>query len=188
MTARPFLLFSLALTLLGLAGGCANYHLGTQGKLAFQTLYIEPVKNSAAIPQATPVVSTQLREAFQRDGRVQLVASPELADATLKVTLLQYNRVVASVLPGDTGRARKFEITLEATCTLLDRRTGAVIFENRPVSALRQVFTGDDPARLEQESPGRPYVSNQLQAEYQVLPLLATTLADRVTHTTLDVW
>ena len=188
MTARFLRLFLSALGLLAFAGGCANYHLGTQGKLSFQTLYIEPVKNSAAIPQATAIVSTQLREAFLHDGRVQLVASPELADATLHVTLLQYNRVVATVLPGDTGRARKFEVTLDAACTLRDRRTGANLFENRPVSAFRQVYTGDDPARLEKDFPGRPYVSDQLQAEYQVLPLLASTLADRVTHTTLDVW
>jgi hypothetical protein len=165
--------------------GCANYHLGTQGKLAFQSVFIEPIDDAANVPQATPLISTQLREAFLRDGRVQLVSSPELADATLKVSLQRYNRAVATVLPNDTARARKFDVTLEATCTLRDRRTGALIFENRPVTAYRQVFTGDDPAAL---PPGAPYISNQRQAEYQALPLLASTLADRVTHTTLDVW
>jgi hypothetical protein len=186
MTAHfiRFVAFGVGLAALTAGSGCANYHLGMQGKLAFQTVFIEPVDNTAGVPQATPLISTQLREAFIRDGRVQVVASPELADATLKVTLVQYNRVVATVLPNDTGRARKFDVSLQASCTLRDR-TGAILFENRAVTAQRQVFTGDDPGAL---PPGAPYISNQRQAEYQALPLIASTLADRVTHTTLDVW
>ncbi len=184
MTARAaWLVFALGVVMS--ATGCANYRLGTHAKLEFQTLYIEPIENAAGVPQATPIVSTQIRETFARDGRVQLVSSPEQADATLKVTLAQFHRVVATVLPNDTGRARKFDVTLEAVCTLKNRRTGATHFENRPVTAYRQVFTGDDPAQL---PAGAPYISNQRQAEYQALPLLAATLADRVAHATLDVW
>ena len=83
-----------------------------------------------------------------------------------------YHREVAAVREGDTGLARKFNVTLGATCTLRDNRTGQALFENRSVSAVREVFTD----------------SGQLQAEYQTLPLLADALATKVVHTALDVW
>lgn len=169
-----------------LLAGCSHYRLGTQSKPDFSTLYIAPIENRAGVAQGIPVISTQLREAFLRDGRVRIVNSPEAADATVHVTLVRLHRTVATVLPDDTGRARKFDLTLDAVCTLRDRRKGTAYFEDRPISAYRQTFAGDAPPPPSE--PRVPYVSNQLQAEYNVLPLLATTLADRVTHAVLDVW
>ena len=162
-------LFACALLLFA---GCSHYQLGTGAKLAFQTLYIEPVANKTTLPQAREIVSTQLREAFARDGRVSLANSPEAADATLRVVLTDYHRDIATPREGDTGLARKFNLTLGVTCTLRDNRAGKNLFEHRPVSAQREAFTD----------------SGQLQSEYQTLPLLAQTLADRITHAALDVW
>jgi hypothetical protein len=158
---------------------CSHYQLGTDGKLTFTRLYIAPVKNDAALPQATAIFSSQLREAFLRDSRVLLVNSPEEAEATLTVSLGNLDRRVATVRPDDTGLARKFELTINAICTLRDNRTGAALFEARPVNAMRQVFTTPSPDTRE---------SDQLQAEYNVMPHLAISLADRVAHTVLDVW
>lgn len=159
----------LALTVLS---GCANYHLGTGATPAFRTLYIEPVANRTLLPQAQALLSTQIREYFIRDGRVSVVNSAELADATLAVAISDYHREVAAGRADDTGLARKFNVTLGATCTLQDRRSGKAIFTQRPVQAVREVFTD----------------SGQLQAEYQTLPLLADALAAKVLHATLDVW
>jgi hypothetical protein len=86
--------------------------------------------------------------------------------------LNEYRRDIAAVREDDTGLARKFNVTLGALCTLRDNRNGKLIFENRPVNAVREVFTD----------------SGQLQSEYQTLPLLAEALALRVAHAALDVW
>ena len=162
----------LALAVALLAGaGCAHYRLGTDAKLAFHTLYLEPVENKTLLPQARALVSTQLREAFARDGRVALANSSTDAEATLAVTITSYRRDVLTVREGDTGLARKFNLTLATTCTLRDR-SGRILFENRPVEVHREAFTD----------------SGQLQSEYQTLPLLAESLADKVTHAALDVW
>jgi hypothetical protein len=157
-----------------LAAGCSHYRLGTgtSGKLSFRTLYIEPVENKTLLPQARAIVSTQLREAFARDGRVALVNSPEEADATLAVTITVYRRDVVSARADDTGLARKFNLVLATSCTLRDRRANQILFENRAVDAQREAFTD----------------SGQLQSEYQTLPLLAETLAGKVAHAALDVW
>jgi len=167
------------LLLLGLASGCSHYQLGTEGKLAFHTLYIAPVENKAKLPQAVAVITNQLREAFIHDGRVTVVDSPADADATLTVSLATYGRGVTTARPDDTGLARKFNLELVAHCTLRDNRTGTVLFENRPVAAQQQIFATATPHDAD---------SVQQQAEYQALPLLATSLAQKVAHTTLDVW
>jgi outer membrane lipopolysaccharide assembly protein LptE/RlpB len=164
------LIFATALTLLLTA--CAHYQLGPGGKIAFTTLYVEPVENKAMLPQSVALVSTQLRESFLRDGRVTLVDSPAQADATLHVTLTDYSRAVAASRSDDTGLARKFQLTLQAECTLHNNHTGQAYFEKRPVSAIKESYTD----------------SGQLQSEYNTAPLLAASLADNVAHAVLDVW
>ena len=156
--------------IVGLAG-CANYQLGTATKAAFSTLYVEPVESQTALPQGRALVSTQVREAFARDGRVALVNSPDEADAILSVSLVSYDRDVASVRENDTGLARKFTLTLDASCTLRTR-VGDVLFDDRIVRVRRDAFSD----------------GGQLQSEFQTLPLLAQALADKVRHAVLDVW
>src|SRR4051812_3565742 len=88
MNRFPLLAFCLLSFACAFLGACAHYQLGTAGgKLSFTTLYIEPVANKSMLPQAQAILSTQLRETFERDGRVTLVNSPQGADATLKVVL-----------------------------------------------------------------------------------------------------
>jgi len=169
----------VALAGLGLYTSCAHYQLGTEGKLSFHTLYITPVENKAKLPQSVAVVSTQIREAFLHDGRVTVVDSPSEADATLTVSLSKYGRDVTSARPDDTGLARKFDLNLTAICTLRDNRSGKTLFEKREIMVDQQIFTTATPQQKD---------SNQLQAEYQALPLLASSLAQKVAHTTLDVW
>jgi len=168
-----------ALLLLGLVSGCAHYQLGTEAKLSFHTLYLAPVENKAKLPQSVAVVSTQIREAFLHDGRVTVVDSPADADATLTVSLSKYERDVISSRPDDTGLARKFDLNLTAVCTLRDNRSGKALFDKRSITVEQPIFATATPQQAD---------SNQLQAEYQALPLLATSLAQKVAHTTLDVW
>lgn len=166
-------ILGLLTIVLGLTG-CSHYQLGTgsTAKLAFQTLYVAPVENKTLLPEARTVVSTQLREAFAHDGRVALANSPESADATLTVIITDYHREATAAREGDTGLARKFDLTLGVVCTLRNNRDGKTIFVNRPLSVKRESFTD----------------SGQLQSEYQTLPLLAESLAGKIAHTVLDVW
>jgi len=173
MTTRSFVRTLLALTACTLlTGGCANYRLGTGVTPAFNSLYVEPVANRTLLPQAQAIISTRLRESFARDGRTRLSNSPDQADATLVVVIAEYRRDIAAVREGDTGLARKFNVTLGVTCTLRDNRTGRPIFENRTVNAVREIFTD----------------SGQLQSEFQTLPILAEALATKIVNATLDTW
>lgn len=158
--------------LLILLPACAHYRLGTGAGIKFSTLFIAPVASTTLIPQAQVLVTTRLREAFVRDGRVTLVDSPNAADAVLQITLTGYDRTVAVARPDDTGLARRFDLALQARATLTDRRTNLPYFSQRPLTAKRGVFTD----------------GGLIPSEYQTLPLLAEQLADEARHAVLDTW
>ncbi|MBM3853692.1 MAG: hypothetical protein FJ399_11135 [Verrucomicrobia bacterium] len=157
---------------LSFLSGCSHYRLGTGAKPAFRTVHVEPVANQTLLPQAQAILSTRLREALARDARVALANSAGDAEATLTVAIADYRREIAAVREDDTGLARKFNVTLGARCSLRDNRTGAYVWENRLVSATREVFTD----------------GGQLQAEYQALPLLSSALSARIVLAVLDAW
>jgi hypothetical protein len=165
---------------LGLAA-CSHYQLGTAGKLTFSTLYIEPVSNKTLLPQAQAVLTTQLRQAFIQDDRLTVVNSPQEADATLTVVITGYHRDIAAVRENDTGLASKFTVTFTTTCTLRDNRSGQAMIDHREIQVQEGVYT--DNGMVRSTTPG-----DQLQSEYNTLPLLAGAMASKVSHLVLDVW
>jgi len=173
MSARVHLFRLLPIALAaGLLAGCASYRLGTGSTAKFNTLFIAPIASDALIPQAQVLVTTQLREAFIRDGRITLVNSAEAAEAVLNVTLAGYSRSVAVSRPDDTGLARRFDVRLQARATLLDNRTKQALLSQRPLEVSRGVFTD----------------SGLVPSEYQALPLLAEQIASEAVHAVLDTW
>jgi len=170
MTRLGYLFCLVAAALL--LTGCAAYRLGTGAQPKFATLFIAPVTTETLIPQVRELVTTQLREAFIKDGRVTLVDSPAAADAVLRIALTGYDRTVAVARQDDTGLARRFDVSLRAAATLTDQRTQQPFFTKRPLTAKRGVFTD----------------SGLVPAEYEGMPLLAEQLASEAAHAVLDTW
>ena len=168
---RFWLAVCAALTVAALSG-CAHYQLGPGNKVPFRTLFLEPIIDTARVPQSRALLDTRLREAFIRDGRASFVATANDADATLTVTISDYRREVAAVRENDTGLARKFNLQFTVNCRLRDNRSGRMIWEDRAINVVREAFTD----------------SGQIQAEYQALPLLAEAAAAKVVHAALDIW
>jgi hypothetical protein len=166
-----------------LAQGCSHYQMGAGPAPSFATIYIEPAKNKTTLPQARELVSAMVREAFIRDGRVELVDRQADADTSLQVTLVKYKRDNAANREDDNGLARKFTLRLTATCSLRDNRTGRMLFDGRQIDVQREAFLDNGLGLV-------PFgtSNDQLQSEYNTLPLLAELLSDRVTHAVLDVW
>ena len=165
LLASLFVLWALLL------GACSHYQLGTGGKLAFKTLYVAPVQSETLLPQARSVIGVQLRETLLRDARVTLVATPEEADATLTVTLKSFGREATVAKSTDAGLARKFNLTLKTTCDLT-LRDGTKLLNQRPVAIQREDYID----------------KGQIQAEYEMLPVIAEKLAVEVSHAVLDTW
>lgn len=168
---RRALLALLSLCALGLAA-CSHYQLGTGAEPRFATLHVSVARNETLAPQIVAAVTTQVREAFIKDGRVRLVDSAEEADATLSLVLDDYRRDATVARADDTGLARRFDVVLQAHATLHDRRTRHDVFTRQQLKATRGVFTD----------------SGQIPSEYQAVPLLAEQLAERALHAVLDNW
>jgi hypothetical protein len=179
MTRAWGLLLSAAI----LAQGCSHYQMGAGPAPSFATIYIEPAKNKTTLAQSRELVSTMVREAFIRDGRVELVDKQADADVSLEVTLVKFKRDNAANREDDNGLARKFTLKLTAACSLRDNRTGRMLFDGRQIEVQREAFTDNGLGLV-------PFgtSNDQLQSEYNTLPLLAQLLSDRVTHAVLDVW
>jgi hypothetical protein len=163
--------------------GCSHYKLGAGPAPSFATLFVAPIKNKTALAQSQVLVTTMTRQAFIRDGRVEVADNATDADATLEVTLVKYLRENSANREDDNGLARKFTLRLTASVSLRDNRTGRWLFEKRLVEVQREAF-------LDNGLGSVPFgtSNDQLQSEYNTLPLLADALSDRVTHAVLDVW
>jgi Lipopolysaccharide-assembly len=175
--------WGLLLVAVFLSEGCANYRMGAGPAPSFSSLYIAPAGNKANVPQSRELLSTMLREAFIKDGRVELVDGRGDADATLEVTLVKYRRENAANREDDNGLARKFTLHLTASCSLRDNRTGQMLFNGRMIEVQREAFTDNGLGSV-------PFgtSNDQLQSEYNTLPFLTQVLSEKVTHAVLDVW
>lgn len=172
----------LAFALLGAA--CSHYRLGTGVERDYESIFIAPVDTNAVLPQSTAVLSTQIREAFIRDGRLRVVNTPDEADAVLRVQLASLRRDSLTRLPTDSGLSRKFGLVLEATATLRDPKGEKTWFADRRLLVERQVFTDDGSAA----GPTFLEPVQQTQAEYAIVPTLGENLATQVKSAVLDTW
>lgn len=152
--------------------GCAGYQLGTGTTPKFATLFVAPVKTEALVPEARAELTTRIREAFIRDGRVRLTTDAASADAVLQVTVAGYHRDVAVTRPDDTGLARRFDVTLQARASLLNNHAKEAWFSDRVLESKRGAFTD----------------SGLVPAETQLLPILGESLANEAVHAVLDTW
>jgi len=167
----PLVLRLLLLTLVAslLAQGCAHYQAGDGTSVPFSSIQISPVKNQSLAPQITQVLNHDLRESFIRNGKLRV---EDGADATLKVTLTRYERETIATNSQDTGLARKYALTLSATCDLLNPGSETPYFSARVVTASLDIFLD----------------SGQTQAETQAMPLLSKKLAEAISKEVLQVW
>ena len=85
MKSAKILLFPVLALMLS---GCAGYHVGSTLPKAIQTVSIS-IENKTDEPSIEVAVMKALRAELQMDGRLK-VASPETADAVLKVTLKNF--------------------------------------------------------------------------------------------------
>ncbi|MCU0793000.1 MAG: LPS assembly lipoprotein LptE [Opitutaceae bacterium] len=175
---------SLCLLAALLSGACSHYRLGTGVERDYETIFIPPIEANAQLPQATAVFTTQIREAFVRDGRLRVVNTPDEADAILTVKLEELDRSNLTALPTDSGLARKMGLTLTASATLREPSGEKTWFADRPISIERQLFTDDGSAA----GPSFLQPTQQTQAEYQLVPQIGEALAISVKNAVLDTW
>jgi hypothetical protein len=179
---RTTLVFVL-LGALGICAGCKSYQLGHPAELPFETIYIRPAKNDSFAPQAQALVSSRVREAIIRDGRVQLLADPEAADTVLTLTLTDYTRRATARRQDDTEVAENFDLTLQLQIDLYDQRNGTYLFEGRELDARTTGYTNNPYAPAAEQQ-----TQSLIQSEYNAMAQLARDLGQRAANELLSVW
>lgn len=185
MLRRLAALALLAFAVLGAA--CSHYRLGTGVTRDFESIFIAPVDTNAVLPQSTAILSTQIREAFLRDGRLRVVNTPDEADAILTIKLNSLHRETLTALPSDAGLARTFGLSIDATATLRDVKHEKTWFSDRPLRVERQIFTTDGTAIPTKNGPFIVPLQ-QTQAEYAIVPTIGEALANQAKSAVLDTW
>lgn len=153
--------------------GCAHYHLGSSGTLPFHSLYVPPVRVMASVPQAAAPTSQFLRQSLLQEGNLQLADQAD-ADATLDVIITNYERGADATQQNNTLNAVSFTLQIEATCTLVDNRSGKVYFKNRKIQVLEQAFVQNGVSFNE--------------SEYQAMPRLARDLSQKIKDAVVSTW
>lgn len=150
--------------------GCASYQAGDGSVVPFSSIKIDPVVNESLAPQINQVMNHDLREAFIHKSGLQVdTTSP---DAQLSVTLTTYNRETIATNSQDTGLARKYELTLTASCYLIDLNESKPLFSAREVTATVDIFLD----------------AGQTQAETNAIPILSKKLSEAIANEVLQVW
>jgi len=177
MRVLPWLLIAASL------GACKSYQLGSPATLPFESIYVRPVMNQSFAPQAQALLSSQIREAFLRDGRVRLVSDPSTADAVLVIDLTEYRRSPGARESNDTTVARSFSLGLVADISLYDQNRGRYYFRQRQASERANAYVNDPYA-----NPALPETQDFFQSEYQAMPRLTRGLAQKIANEVLSPW
>jgi len=149
---------------------CAHYQAGNGNSLPFASIQISPIKNQSLTPQINQVLNHDLREAFIQKSDVVVTSSG--ADARLNVTLTRYERENIATNSEDTGLARKYELTLSATCDLLNSSSESPYFTSRTLTVSLDIFLD----------------SGQTRAETNAIPLLSKKMAEAIANEVLQAW
>ncbi|WP_309382737.1 LptE family protein [Cerasicoccus frondis] len=172
MPTHPMRLLSLfpVLLCIWLVSGCANYQLGDKVEVPFKTVYVPPIINRSFAPQAEVTLASQVIEDLNQSGQVKVAEGG--ADAKLSIILSNYEKGVSATQSTDTQAARAFTLILTATITLTDNRTGEVYIDQRNITATQQAFTN----------------GGFIQSEYQAMPVLTRSLAEKISNQVLGAW
>ena len=90
----------------------------------------------------------------------------------MRVVITRYDREIAARQKDDTFLGRTFGVTLEAQVSLIDNLTGNLYFAGRNLSTNDNILIDD----------GLP------QSEYQTIPVLTRSLAQKIKNTVISVW
>jgi len=143
----------LAVSLAAVAG-CSSYRWTSSVPAEMRTVSVPTFRNETEVVELGAVATRQTLREFQREGTFK-IAGPD--DAALEVqavlksapaSLLNYKR-------GQSMRAYEHRLTLVAEVSLVDRRNGRVLIDNRVYRADTTFFSDTDIVTTRRDASGR---------------------------------
>jgi outer membrane lipopolysaccharide assembly protein LptE/RlpB len=164
--------FSLALLLAMLSlSGCMHYAKGTGTHLAFDRIYVAPVRNDSFASQSQALLTKQVRRKLADEPNLEITATPKNA-AVLEITIVKFEQTTATRDTDDTVRAKSFNVQMSVVCTLTDGATGKAYFKDCDLSDSVECHTFAD----------------YQEARHQIMPKLTEKLATRICEAVCNPW
>lgn len=138
------------------AAGCASeYTWRATVPEELRTVSVPVMRNESEVTELGSVMTRQLLREFQREGTFAIRSSDNAA--------LEVQGVVKRVSDGLNGYSRKnglrfasFDLKAVVEISVIDRRAGKVLVDNRPYKAVATFSTGgDDVATARRDASGR---------------------------------
>ncbi|MDR1458224.1 MAG: LPS assembly lipoprotein LptE [Puniceicoccales bacterium] len=166
-----FLSYCAIFPVLLLAGCTSTYHLGKSEPLPFESICVKIVGNESFVPQIQALITRKLGDGFARDSRLVLSGETD-ADAILNVVVLASDQKTSATSSSDTELASYLAISLRATCSLIDGKTGREYFTNEVVSVEMDLLSD----------------GNYSSRRYQVMPKLCDELVNKIVNLVGHPW
>lgn len=147
-------LFPVALLSVGLLAGCKGYTWKSQVPADMRTVSVPVFVNESSVTELGNVVTRQVLREFQREGTMKIARFGESAVEVQGVIKKSSARTVA--YERKTGaRNREHDFGLTAVVSIIDKRAGKVLVDNRRYVARTTFLAHDDMMTAERDASGR---------------------------------
>jgi len=143
----------IALAMLALAG-CANYRWTSPVPAEMRTISVPTFRNETDIVELGAVATRQVLREFQREGTFKLASADDAAVEvqgvlkTASASLIHFKRAVSM-------RAYEQRLVVSADVSVIDRRSGKVVVDNRRYVAETTYFSDTDIATARRDASSR---------------------------------
>ncbi|MDR1144703.1 MAG: LPS assembly lipoprotein LptE [Verrucomicrobiales bacterium] len=164
---------------LALLTGCAGYQLGnipTGEMKGVRNIWVPMVQNETFTPYLQSLVTNALIHEFDNDGTYQTGRAGE-SEATLRVTVVKFERSSVNQNPDNTTQTTQFRGTLTARATLTNNLTGKEIFKDLEFHGSTDYYV-----------PNFRQGGDNIEAERQAMPLAGIKLAQNIIHQITEGW
>ena len=144
----------LVLTLALVAGCATSYSWKPRVPSAMRTVWVPSFRNETSLAEIGAISTRQIAREFQREGTFRLAAADDAA--------LEIQGTVKSLANGVVGYNRRTlsrhvtsEFQMVAVVSVIDKREGKVLVDNKKYQAQTSMVVGQDVATAERDASGR---------------------------------
>lgn len=153
---------------------CSGYRLGNiprSNMIGVKTIHVAVARNKTLEPYLPVMTTNAILRAIDNDGTYKSARS-RLADATLEVTITDYNRRPIRRTSDNALVTEEYEVSITANVTLRNVKSGTIIFKDRKFKGSTSYFTK----------------RNIQESERQANPLAAEKLAYHIVNAVAEGW
>ena len=139
---------------LALFAGCSSYTWTSPVPKDMRTVSVPTFRNETDVVELGAIAARQTLREFQREGTFR-IASADDAAIEVQAVLKTANARMLNYKRGQSMRAYEFRYSLVADVSLVDRRNGKVLVDNRQYRAETTFFSDPDIVTTRRDAAGR---------------------------------